>query len=158
MSKVPLTVAGAEKLNKELRKLKTVVRPKIIAAIAEARAHGDLSENAEYAAAKEQQSFNEGRIAELESSLASAEIIDPQTVKADGRIVFGATVDLYNENDDKEVSYQIVGDLEADIDQGKLSISTPIARALIGKEEGEEVDVDVPDGKRRYEILAIRYV
>ena len=158
MSKIPLTVIGAEKLNKELRELKTVARPKIIAAIAEARAHGDLSENAEYAAAKEQQSFNEGRIAAIESSLASAEIIDPKTVKAGGRIVFGATVDLYDEHNDKKVSYQIVGDLETDIGQGKLSISTPIARALIGKEEGEEVDVDVPDGKRRYEILAIRYV
>lgn len=158
MSKIPLTVIGAEKLNKELRELKTVARPKIIAAIAEARAHGDLSENAEYAAAKEQQSFNEGRIAAIESSLANAEIIDPKTVKAGGRIVFGATVDLYDEHNDKKVSYQIVGDLETDIGQGKLSISTPIARALIGKEEGEEVDVDVPDGKRRYEILAIRYV
>lgn len=158
MSKVPLTVKGAEDLQKELRKLKSVVRPRIVAAISEARAHGDLSENAEYHAAKEQQSFNEGRIAELDSCLAVAELIDPTTLDVGSRVVFGATVKLHDEENDKEVSYQIVGELEANIEQGRLSINTPIARALIGKEEGDEVEVQVPDGARRYEILNVKYI
>ena len=158
MNKVPLTVTGAEKLKAELHRLKTVERPRIIQAIAEARAHGDLSENAEYHAAKEQQSFMEGRIADLEAKLANAQIIDPLTVRADGKVVFGATVDLLEEGGQKEVTYQIVGDDEADIAQGKISISSPIARALIGKESGDVVEVKVPDGIRQYEILDIRYV
>ena len=120
-------------------------------------AHGDLSENAEYHAAKEQQSFIEGRIAEVESKLSSAQIIDPKTVNAEGRVVFGATVDLLDTENEQEVTYQIVGDDEANIDEGKISISSPIARALIGKEEGEEVTVKVPDGERYYEVLAVRY-
>jgi len=158
MSKVPLTVAGAEKLKAELHRLKTVERPRIIQAIAEARALGDLSENAEYHAAKEQQSFTEGRIAEIEGKLSSAQVIDPKTVNAEGRVVFGATVDLRDEDSGKEVTYQIVGDDEADINQGMISISSPIARALIGKEPGESVEVRVPDGTRRYEILDVRYI
>jgi len=157
MSKVPMTVKGAEQLRQELENLKKVERPRIIQAIAEARAHGDLSENAEYHAAKEQQSFIEGRIVEVESKLSVAQVIDPKTVNAEGRVVFGATVELLNIDDDSEVTYQIVGDDEADIDQGMISISSPIARALIGKEEGEEVVVKVPDGERNYEILAVRY-
>ncbi len=158
MNKVPLTVTGAEKLKVELQRLKTVDRPRIIQAIADARAHGDLSENAEYHAAKEQQSFTEGRIAEIESKLSSAQIIDPKTVNAEGRVVFGATVDLSDEDTGKQVTYQIVGDDEADIAQGMISISSPIARALIGKESGESVEVRVPDGTRRYEILDVRYL
>lgn len=158
MNKVPMTVAGAEKLKQELQQLKTVDRPRIIAAIAEARAHGDLSENAEYHAAREQQSFAEGRIQEIEGKLSSAQVIDPTKVNAEGRIVFGATIDLMDENNNREVTYQIVGDDEADIEDGKISISSPIARALISKEEGEEVDVQVPDGVHRYEVLGIRYL
>ena len=158
MNKVPLTVTGAEKLKAELHRLKTVERPRIIQAIAEARAHGDLSENAEYHAAKEQQSFMEGRIADLEAKLANAQIIDPLTVRANGKVVFGATLDLLEEGSQKQVTYQIVGDDEADIAQGKISISSPIARALIGKESGDVVEVKVPDGIRQYEILDIRYV
>lgn len=157
MSKVPMTVKGAEKLKEELHTLKTVERPRIIAAIAEARAHGDLSENAEYHAAKEQQSFMEGRIAEIEAKLSNAQVIDPTTVNAQGKVVFGATVGLLNVDDDSEVTYQIVGDDEADIDQNMISIMSPIARALIGKEEGEEVTVKVPDGERCYEILSVEY-
>jgi len=158
MSKVPLTIAGAEQLKLELHRLKTVERPRIIQAIAEARAHGDLSENAEYHAAKEQQSFTEGRISEIEAKLANAQIIDPKTVNAEGRVVFGTTVDLLDEDSGNEVTYQIVGDDEADIAAGKVSISSPIARALIGKESGESVEVRVPDGTRRYEILNVRYL
>lgn len=158
MNKVPVTVVGAEKMKEELHRLKTVERPRIIAAIAEARAHGDLSENAEYHAAKEQQSFAEGRIADLESKLSNAQIIDPLKVNAQGRVVFGATLDLLEEATQKEVTYQIVGDDEADIASGKISISSPIARALIGKEPGDTVDVQVPDGVRQYEILDVRYV
>jgi len=158
MSKVPMTVQGAEQLRQELDNLKKVERPRIIAAIAEARAHGDLSENAEYHAAKEQQSFIEGRIVEVESKLSSAQIIDPTTVNAEGRVVFGATVDLLDVDSDSEVTYQIVGDDEADIEKGKISISSPIARALISKEEGDEVVVKVPDGERNYEILEVRYI
>ena len=158
MNKVPLTVVGAEKMKEELHRLKTVERPRIIAAIAEARAHGDLSENAEYHAAKEQQSFVEGRIADLESKLSNAQIIDPLKVNARGRVVFGATLDLLEETSQKEVTYQIVGEDEADIAKGKLSISSPIARALIGKELGDVVEVQVPDGTRQYEILDVRYI
>ena len=158
MSKVPLTVVGAEKLRVELQRLKTVERPRIIQAIADARAHGDLSENAEYHAAKEQQSFVEGRIADIEFKLTNAQIIDPLTVNANGRVVFSATLDLLDEDNGQEVTYQIVGDDEADIDAGKISISSPIARALIGKEPGEAVEVRVPDGLRHYEILGVRYV
>ena len=158
MNKVPITVVGAEKMREELHRLKTVERPRIIQAIAEARAHGDLSENAEYHAAKEQQSFAEGRIADLENKLANAQIIDPLKVNAQGRVVFGATVDLLDETNNKEVTYQIVGDDEADIAAGKISISSPIARALIGKEPGDSVDVQVPDGSRQYEILDVRYI
>jgi len=158
MNKVPLTVIGAEKLKAELHRLKSVERPRIIQAIAEARALGDLSENAEYHAAKEQQSFTEGRIAEIEGKLSSAQIIDPKTVNAEGRVVFGATVDLSDEDSGKDVTYQIVGDDEADIAQGMISISSPIARALIGKEAGDSVEVRVPDGTRHYEILDVRYL
>jgi len=157
MAKVPLTVVGAEKLKDELQRLKTVDRPRVIQAIAEARAHGDLSENAEYHAAKEQQSFIEGRIAEVESKLSNAQIIDPKTVNAEGRVVFGATVKLLDEDSGTETTYQIVGDDEANIAQGMVSISSPIARALIGKESGESVEVRVPDGTRHYEILDVSY-
>ena len=158
MTKVPLTVTGAEKLKAELHRLKTIDRPRIIQAIAEARAHGDLSENAEYHAAKEQQSFAEGRIADIEAKLGSAQIIDPHTVNAHGRVVFSATLDLLDEDSNNQVTYQIVGDDEADIAAGKISISSPIARALIGKEVGDSVEVNVPDGIRHYEILDVRYV
>ena len=158
MNKVPLTVNGAEKLKTELHRLKTVERPRVIQAISEARSHGDLSENAEYHAAKEQQSFIEGRIADLEGKLSHAQVIDPVKVNAEGRVVFGATLDLLEENSEKEVTYQIVGDDEADINQGKISVSSPIARALIGKELGDVVEVAVPNGRRQYEILNIRYV
>ncbi len=158
MSKVPLTVVGAEKLRAELQRLKTVERPRIIQAITDARAHGDLSENAEYHAAKEQQSFVEGRIADIEAKLTNAQIIDPLTVKANGRVVFSATLDLLDEDSGQKVTYQIVGDDEADIGAGKISIGSPIARALIGKELGEAVEVSVPDGLRHYEILGVRYV
>ena len=158
MSKVPLTVAGAEKLKAELHRLKTVDRPRVIQAIADARAHGDLSENAEYHAAKEQQSFMEGRIAEIEGKLSNAQIIDPKTVQAEGRVVFGATVELLDEDSGTEVTYLIVGDVEADIAHGMISIGSPIARGLIGKEVGESVEVRVPDGVRHYEILNVRYL
>lgn len=158
MKKIPITVVGAEKLKLELHRLKTIERPRIIQAIAEARSHGDLSENAEYHAAKEQQGFIEGRIADFESRLSSAQIIDPLTVNANGRVVFGATLDLMDEHSGKEVTYQIVGDYEADLDHGRISISSPIARALIGKEEGDVVEVQVPGGLRTYEILDIRYI
>lgn len=153
-----MTVVGAEKLKAELHRLKTVERPRIIQAIAEARSHGDLSENAEYHAAKEQQGFVEGRIAELDMKLATAQVIDPKTVNADGRVVFGATLRLMEENSGQEVTYQIVGDHEADIAKGMISISSPIARALIGKELGDVVEVQVPGGVRSYEILEIRYI
>ena len=158
MKKTPMTVVGAEKLKSELQRLKTVERPRIIQAIAEARSHGDLSENAEYHAAKEQQGFTEGRITELEHKLATAQVIDPKTVNANDRVVFGATLNLMDERSGQEVTYQIVGDHEADIAGGKISISSPIARALIGKELGDVVEVQVPDGLRSYEILDIRYV
>lgn len=158
MSKVPLTVYGAEKLRAELHDLKSVKRPQIIAAIAEARAHGDLSENAEYAAAKERQSFIEGRIAEIESKLSNAQIIDPATIDADGRCVFGATIELEDLAGGDAVTYQIVGDDEADIKAGKISISSPIARALIGKSVGDVAEVQAPGGVRKFEIIEVRYV
>ncbi|MBX9905316.1 MAG: transcription elongation factor GreA [Burkholderiales bacterium] len=157
MAKTPLTVKGAEMLRNELHELKTVQRPAIIAAIAEARSHGDLSENAEYAAAKERQSFIEGRIAEVESKISNAQIIDPSMMDTDGRCVFGATVDL-EEVGGAAVTYQIVGDDEADIKLGKISISSPIARALIGKYAGDMAEVQAPSGVREYEIIDIRYV
>jgi transcription elongation factor GreA len=158
MSKIPLTVKGAEKLRAELHDLKSVRRPQIIAAIAEARAHGDLSENAEYAAAKERQSFIEGRIAEVESKLSNSQIIDPSTIEADGRCVFGSTIELEDQASGDAVTYQIVGDDEADIKAGKVSISSPIARALIGKSEGDVAEVQAPGGVRKFEILEVKYV
>jgi transcription elongation factor GreA len=157
MAKTPVTVAGAEMLRIELHRLKTVDRPRAIAAIAEARSHGDLSENAEYDAAKERQSFLEGRIAEVESRLANAQIIDPKLLDAEGRCVFGATVDLQDLSTSEAVTYQIVGEDEADIKKAKISISSPIARALIGKYAGDAVDVVTPGGVRQYEILDVRY-
>lgn len=158
MSKVPITVRGAEKLRTELQELRSVARPRVIAAIAEARGHGDLKENAEYHAAKEQQSFIEGRIADIESKLSYAQVIDVRTVNANGRVVFGATVDLVNEATGEEVTYQIVGDDEADIKVLMISISSPIARALIGKEVNDIVSVQAPGGVVEYEIVAIRYL
>lgn len=158
MVKVPLTTLGAQKLREELQRMKSAERPRIINAIAEARAHGDLKENAEYHAAKEQQSFIEGRIADIESQLSNAQIIDVTTLNANGRVVFGTTVDLVDEESGDKVTYQIVGDLEADIKQGKISVSSPIARALIGKEEGDVATVRAPAGERNYEIVAVRYI
>ncbi len=158
MNKTPLTVAGAEKLRTELHRLKTVERPNVIAAIAEARSHGDLSENAEYEAAKDRQGFIEGRIMEVESKLANAQIIDPTLLDADGRCVFGATVELEDLDSGQVVTYQIVGDDEADIKDNKISISSPIARALIGKYAGDIAEVQAPGGVREYEILDVRYV
>lgn len=158
MSKVPLTIKGAEKLRSELQELKSVVRPRIVAAISEARAHGDLKENAEYHAAKEQQSFAEGRIADIEGKLSNAQIIDISTVNANGRVVFGATVDIVSEDSGQQVTYQIVGEDEADIKISKISISSPIARALIGKEAGDIIAVQAPGGVREFEIVSIRYV
>jgi transcription elongation factor GreA len=156
--KIPLTIAGAEKLRGELHELKTVQRPAIVNAIAEARSHGDISENAEYHAAKERQSFIEGRIAELESKLGNAQIINPALVDADGRCVFGATVELEEMTSGEVVTYQIVGDDEADIKRGKISISSPLARALIGKSSGETAEVKAPAGVREYEILDVKYI
>lgn len=158
MSKFPLTVKGAEKLREELKRLKGTDRPKVIEAIAEARAHGDLKENAEYHAAREQQSFIEGRIKEIEGKLSNAEIIDISQVNANGKVIFGATVLLSDENDGSEVTYQIVGEDEADIKSGLLNINSPIARGLIGKEEGDIVDIQTPGGVKSYEILEVRYV
>jgi transcription elongation factor GreA len=158
MNKVPLTVNGAAKMRAELQELKGVQRPAIITAIAEARSHGDLSENAEYAAAKERQSFIEGRIAELEAKLANAQIINPALLEADGRCVFGATVDLEDLENGELVTYQIVGEDEADIKEGKISISSPIARALIGKSSGDVAEVQAPGGLREFEILDVKYV
>jgi transcription elongation factor GreA len=158
MAKTPLTIVGAEKLRAELHELKTVRRPAIIAAIAEARAHGDLAENAEYAAAKERQSFIEGRIAEVESKLSNAQLIDPALIDADGGCVFGATVELEDMNNGEIVTYQIVGDDEADIKLNKISISSPIARALIGRHAGDVAEVKAPGGVREYEILGVKYI
>lgn len=157
MNKFPLTVVGAEKLRVELQHLKSVERPSVIQAIAEARAQGDLSENAEYDAAKEKQGFIEGRIADLEGKLANAQIIDPTTLDAEGRIVFGATVELEDVEAGDTVTYQIVGDDEADIKQGMISVSSPIARALIGKYAGDSVDVQAPAGVRQYDVLGVLY-
>ncbi|MHB9100728.1 MAG: transcription elongation factor GreA [Sulfuricella sp.] len=158
MSKVPLTTNGAELLRAELHHLKTVERPNVIAAIAEARSHGDLSENAEYDAAKERQSFVEGRIAEVEFKLSNAQIIDPKELDAEGRCVFGATIDLEDMASGEAVTYQIVGDDEADIKQGKISIGSPIARALIGKFAGDVAEVQAPGGVREYEVLDVKYI
>jgi transcription elongation factor GreA len=157
MSKVPITLRGAELLKEELHRLKTVERPAVIAAIAEARSHGDLSENAEYDAAKECQGFIEGRIAEVEGKLGNAQIIDPKSLDADGRVVFGATLDLEDVDEGQTVTYQIVGDDEADIKQNKISLNSPVARALIGKFAGDVVEVQTPGGRREYEILDVRY-
>ena len=157
MAKTPMTTRGAELLRAELHRLKTVDRPNVIAAIAEARAHGDLSENAEYDAARAQQGFIEGRISEVEAKLGNAQVIDPKLLDADGRCVFGATVDL-EEAGKGAVTYQIVGDDEADIKQGRISINSPIARALIGKEIGDIVDAQTPGGVKQYEILDVRYL
>ncbi|NNM70517.1 MAG: transcription elongation factor GreA [Gallionella sp.] len=158
MSKVPLTTIGAEKLRQELHNLKTVQRPSVIAAISEARAQGDLSENAEYDAAKERQAFVEGRIQELESKLGSAQIIDPRTINADGRCVFAATVVLEDVNNGDVVTYQIVGEDEANIRERKVSISSPIARALIGKYRGDIAEVQAPGGVREYEVVEVQYI
>lgn len=157
MAKVPMTAAGHKKIEEEIRHLKTVERPGVIQAIAEARSHGDLSENAEYHAAKERQGFIEGRIAEIEGKLSAAQIIDPSTLDAGGRVVFGSTVDLEDEESGKAVTYQIVGEDEADLKLGLINVSSPIARALIGKEEGDVAEVQAPGGTRRYEIVAVRY-
>jgi transcription elongation factor GreA len=156
--KFPLTLRGAELLRAELQRLKSVERPAVIAAIAEARSHGDLSENAEYDAAKERQGFIEGRIQEIEGKLGNAQIIDPAALDADGRVVFGATVELEDTESGQVVTYQIVGDDEADIKQGKISFNSPVARAMIGKFEGDVVDVHTPGGQREYEILDVKYI
>jgi len=158
MSKIPITTAGAERLRAELQELKTVQRPTIVTAIAEARSHGDIAENAEYHAAKERQGFIEGRISELESKLANVQIIDPALLDADGRCVFGATVDLEDMKSGEVVTYQIVGDDEGDIKQGKVSIGSPLARALIGKYSGDVAEVRAPGGVREYEILDVKYI
>jgi transcription elongation factor GreA len=155
--KVPLTAQGAEKLRAELRELKNVVRPRIIAAIATAREHGDLKENAEYHAAREQQSFAEGRIADLNGKLSNAQIIDITEIKPTGKIIFGVTVGLVEEETGKEVTYQIVGEDEADIKIGKISVTSPIARALIGKQEGDIAEVQAPGGIKEYEILEVKH-
>ena len=158
MSTIPLTKRGADQLRDELQRLKSVERPSVINSIAEARAQGDLSENAEYDAAKEKQGFIEGRIAEIESKLAAAQIIDPSALDAEGRVVFAATVDLEDLDSGASVTYQIVGDDEADLERGLISVSSPIARALIGKTEGDVASVQAPGGVREYEIIAVRYI
>ncbi|MEL6446792.1 MAG: transcription elongation factor GreA [Pseudomonadota bacterium] len=158
MNKVPLTARGAEKLQAELKKLKSEDRPRIIQAIAEAREHGDLKENAEYHAAKEQQSFAEGRIQEIEAKLSNAQIIDVTSMTNNGKVIFGATVELLDLESDEQTVYQIVGEDEADIKEGRISVGSPIARALIGKTEGDEVTVAAPAGARDYEIIEVRYV
>lgn len=158
MNKYPMTKEGAENLRKELENLKKVERPRIVQAIAEAREHGDLKENAEYHAAREQQSFCEGRIKEIEGKLSNAQIIDVTTIEPTGRVIFGTTVDLINLDTDEKVTYQIVGDDEADIKSHKISVSSPIARALVGKEEGDVAVVRAPGGEVEYEIGAVRHV
>ena len=158
MSKFPITIHGAELLRTELHRLKTVDRPGVIAAIAEARSHGDLSENAEYDAAKERQGFIEGRIKDVEGKLGNAQIIDPKLLDADGRVVFGSTVELEDIEAGKTVTYQIVGDDEADIKIGKISLNSPVARALIGKYEGDVAEVQTPGGVREYEVLDVKYI
>ena len=157
MATIPLTERGFQKLQEELHRLKTKDRPAVIQAIAEARAQGDLSENAEYEAAKDKQGFIEGRIAEIEAKLAAAQVIDPSALDAGGRVVFGSTVDLEEEASGEAVTYQIVGDDEADLKQGLISVSSPIARAMIGKEAGEVAEFQAPGGTRRYEIVEVRY-
>jgi transcription elongation factor GreA len=158
MATIPITKRGAEKLKSELHRLKTVDRPGVITAISDARAQGDLSENAEYEAAKDRQGFIEGRIQEIESKLAAAQVIDPSAVEAGGKVVFGATVELEEEESGEKVKYQIVGEDEADLKQGLINISSPIARALIGKEEGDTAEVQAPGGLKRYEIVAVHYL
>lgn len=158
MSTIPLTKRGADQLRDELQRLKSVERPAVINAIAEARAQGDLSENAEYNAAKEKQGFIEGRIAEIESKLSAAQIIDPATLDTDGRVVFSSTVELEDLETGAKVKYQIVGDDEADLDHGLISVSSPIARALIGKSEGDVAAVQAPSGVREYEIISVQFV
>lgn len=158
MQKFPLTVTGANKLRAELEELKSVIRPRIIQAIADAREHGDLKENAEYHAAREQQSFAEGRIAEIEGKLANANIIDVTKTDANGKVVFGATVEIEDLDSGKTVTYQIVGEDEANIKEGRISVGSPIARALIGKEEGDSVIVKAPGGDVEYEILSVQYI
>jgi transcription elongation factor GreA len=155
---MPLTLKGAERLRGELKRLKSEARPRVIQAIAEARAHGDLSENAEYHAAREQQSFIEGRIKDIEGHLSNSEIIDVTSIAAGDKVVFGATVDLEDQDDSSKVVYQIVGDAEADIKAGLISVSSPIARALVGKHEGDTVDVIAPNGTRSYEIVGVKYI
>jgi len=157
MATIPVTKRGADLLKSELHKLKTVERPAVIQAIAEARAQGDLSENADYDAAKERQGFIEGRIAEIEGKLSIAQVIDPSGLDAGGRVVFGATVELEEQNSGEQVTYQIVGEDEADLKLGLINISSPIARALIGKEEGDVADVQAPGGLKSYEIIGVRY-
>ena len=157
MRRAPLTSKGAMRLREELEHLKRVMRPKITQAIADARAHGDLKENAEYHAAREQQGFSEGRIMELEAALSFSEVIDVGKLNAGSRIVFGATVDLEDQDNGEKVRYQIVGDLEADIKQRMISVSSPVARALIGKHEGDVIEIDVPGGNRCYEVVGVRY-
>ena len=158
LNTIPVTRRGAESLKTELHRLKTVDRPFIINAIAEARAQGDLSENADYDAAKDRQGFIEGRIQEIEGKLSAAQIIDPAEVNADGKVVFGATVDLEDEDSGQAVTYQIVGEDEADLKLGRINISSPIARALIGKEQGDSAEVQTPGGTRRYEVMAVHYI
>ncbi len=157
MSRAPITKVGSERLRTELERLKSIERPRIIAAIAEARAHGDLKENAEYHAAREQQSFTEGRIAELEGALSTAEVIDISRLSPGNKVVFGATVELEDEISGEAVTYQIVGDLEADIKQRLIAVSSPIARALIGKSAGDSFEFKAPNGVKRYEITGVRY-
>ena len=157
-TKVPITARGAEKLREELHHLKSVERPRIIQAIAEAREHGDLKENAEYHAAREQQSFAEGRIADIEAKLSNAEIIDVTQMNPGGKIIFGTTVVILNTETDEEVAYRIVGEDEADIQQGLISVNSPIARGLVGKEEGDIAAVETPGGTREFEILEVRYI
>jgi transcription elongation factor GreA len=157
MAKIPMTIEGAGRLKTELHRLKTIERPKVIQAIADARSHGDLSENADYDAAKERQGFIEGRIANVETKLANAQVIDPTAIEADGRVVFGATVEIEELDSGERNRYQIVGEDEADIKAGRISVSSPIARGLIGKEAGEIVDVQTPGGVKRYEIIDVRY-
>jgi transcription elongation factor GreA len=157
MKRAPMTSKGAERLRTEVERLKSVERPRIIAAIAEARAHGDLKENAEYHAAREQQSFCEGRIAELEAALSNSELIDVNRLSPNGKVVFGATVELADEDSGDEVTYQIVGELEADIKQRLISVTSPLARALIGKSEGDNVEFQAPNGVKHYEIVSVRY-
>jgi transcription elongation factor GreA len=158
VKRTPMTLRGAERLRQELKQLKSEARPNVIKAIAEARAHGDLSENAEYHAAREQQSFIEGRINDIENRLSNSEVIDVTRLNATGRVVFGCTVELDDEDGGGKVKYQLVGDDEANIKEGLLSVSSPIARALIGKSEGDSVDVTVPGGTRSYEIFSVKYV